>query len=91
MVVRVTERERIGQMTENMEMMGEFLSELIYLAHKGDTKDTAADWAGMGAIWRDRTQWKSLETCRMHLGRCNSCWERLRAIIGQYKKRPSRN
>jgi len=86
-----TRRDYITHIVEDMEIEGQFLAGLIYTVHKDDTGKTEADWAGMGAIWRNKDQKKSVETCRMHLGRCGSCWERLQAIFRRYKKRPSGN
>lgn len=68
------------EMVENQGLLGKFLSNLIYFVHVGDIEKTEADWLNLGHHWRDRSIEKTLESCKMHVARCEPCRKRLKYL-----------
>ena len=90
-MIEALNREVINKVMEDQKIQEQLLADLIYFVHKDDQEKTEADWASLGNFWRDRNEVKGLEACEIHLGRCNTCWERFQNILNRYKKRPIRN
>lgn len=67
----------IQETFENQELLGEFLGNLIYFVHIGDTVETEADCLNLGRFWRNRDIKKTIELCRTHITRCQPCRKRL--------------
>ena len=83
------EIQEIREIVENREALERFLSHLIYFAHVDDIEKTEADWLGLGSEWRDKDKGKTFEACRIHIGRCKTCRERLKHCMRHLDIGPS--